>query len=202
MTEQQSSRGRRHARTRQVILDAAQELIAELGPEKFSLRTLAERIEYSPASLYEYFSGKEEILNACCGEGLALLKTYLLRVPTGLTATERTALTGAAYLQFAREHRELYLLMFGKTGSDPQSLKGADSDAAYQQLKSVITVGIDSGEFQTRAGFGLDEMAYLCWTVVHGMAMLRLTYLQEAGDTIDALNQRVLGEMVTSLRPR
>ncbi len=64
---------RRHVRTKQAILDAALEIVIQNGPAALSMRSLAERIDYSPAGLYEYFSSKEEIISAVCDEGQRML---------------------------------------------------------------------------------------------------------------------------------
>lgn len=200
MTEK--PRERRHARTRQAILDAALEIIEEQGPEKLSMRMLAERIEYSPAGLYEYYRSKDEILAASCDEGSALLKAYLTRVPADLPSVERVVRTGVAYLKFAKEHRELYLLLFGGMYQGNAFKQEADRDASYQQLKDVIAAGIAAGDFYPREGFGLDEMAYYCWTIAHGMAMLRMTVLRHEDSEIDDLNQRMLAKAAVSLMVR
>jgi len=44
------------------IIDAAIDLICEVGYEKFSTRKLAARLGVSPMTLYNYFSNKEEIV--------------------------------------------------------------------------------------------------------------------------------------------
>ncbi|MCB0147914.1 MAG: TetR/AcrR family transcriptional regulator, partial [Caldilineaceae bacterium] len=62
-------RTKRRLRTKQAILDAARAIIVEDGLPALSMRTLADRIDYSPAGLYEYFGGKEEIVAAVCDEG-------------------------------------------------------------------------------------------------------------------------------------
>jgi AcrR family transcriptional regulator len=46
------------------IIDAAIDLICEIGYEKFSTRKLAARLGVSPMTLYNYFSNKEEIVHA------------------------------------------------------------------------------------------------------------------------------------------
>ncbi|MFO0753623.1 MAG: TetR/AcrR family transcriptional regulator [Thermodesulfovibrionales bacterium] len=53
---------------RREILDAARELFSKEGYEKFSLRRLAERIEYSPTTIYLYFKDKDDLLFAICEE--------------------------------------------------------------------------------------------------------------------------------------
>ncbi|MDZ5010100.1 TetR family transcriptional regulator, partial [Clostridium perfringens] len=48
---------------RELILSAANEIIALEGFEKLSIRKIAKKIEYSPAIIYHYFNDKEEIIN-------------------------------------------------------------------------------------------------------------------------------------------
>jgi AcrR family transcriptional regulator len=49
------------------------EIIREEGPDALSMRNLAERIDYSAAGIYEYFSSKEEIIAAACELGQGTL---------------------------------------------------------------------------------------------------------------------------------
>lgn len=53
---------------RMEILDAARELFVNEGYEKFSMRKLAEKIEYSPTTIYLYFKDKDALLFAICEE--------------------------------------------------------------------------------------------------------------------------------------
>jgi len=53
---------------RREILDAARELFINEGYEKFSMRRLAEKIDYSPTTIYLYFKDKDDLLFAICEE--------------------------------------------------------------------------------------------------------------------------------------
>jgi len=53
---------------RREILDSARDLFIDVGYEKFSMRRLAEKIEYSPTTIYHYFKNKEDLLFAICEE--------------------------------------------------------------------------------------------------------------------------------------
>ena len=53
---------------RQEILDAARELFMNEGYEKFSMRKLAEKIDYSATTIYLYFRNKDDLLFAICEE--------------------------------------------------------------------------------------------------------------------------------------
>lgn len=53
---------------RREILDAAREIFVNEGYEKFSMRKLAEKIDYSPTTIYLYFKDKDKLLLAICEE--------------------------------------------------------------------------------------------------------------------------------------
>jgi len=53
---------------RRKILNAARELFINEGYEKFSMRGLAKKIDYSPTTIYLYFKDKNELLHAICEE--------------------------------------------------------------------------------------------------------------------------------------
>lgn len=48
---------------RNLILDAANEIITKEGIDKVSIRKIAKMIEYSPPIIYHYFDNKEDIIN-------------------------------------------------------------------------------------------------------------------------------------------
>src|SRR5712672_3321256 len=72
-------RARHHAAIEQRILEAAEELLLRSGPEGVSLRAVAERIEYSAAAIYGYFSTKDDLLSALAVDGFRQLNDALTR---------------------------------------------------------------------------------------------------------------------------
>src|SRR5450756_1792840 len=59
-----SRKERRHRDTRREIFAAARQLLLEVDPDELSLRQVARRADFSPASLYTYFSSRDELLAA------------------------------------------------------------------------------------------------------------------------------------------
>ena len=78
---------------RRAILDAARELFVTEGYQNVSIRKIAERIEYSPAAIYGYFSSKDDIFFALAEEGFRPAGRPRRR-PRGLSC--RTAPAGRA----------------------------------------------------------------------------------------------------------
>jgi AcrR family transcriptional regulator len=201
-------RTKRHLRTKQAILEAARAIIAEDGPAALSMRALADRIDYSAAGLYEYFGSKEEIIAAVCDEGQRYLYDAMSAADPGLPPVDYLYQIGLAYIRFALEHPDYFLLMF--TVAPPPDIAAVPEEAvkeamqaegsAYGILVQAIRRGIDEGAFPVRPGFGLDEMAYAAWTLVHGVAMLRTTALRYYPADLAANDHQVLENFMRGLQ--
>jgi AcrR family transcriptional regulator len=164
-------------RTREAILDAARQIIGESGVEGLSIRAIAERIDYSPASLYEYFGSKEEILAAVCWQGHNRLTAQMTAVDATLSANDYLLAIGKAYIAFAVENPDYYLMMFTNPAFAGSAQEQQQAESSFTILLTAVQRGLDEGLFQRRAGYDLMEMAYTAWAMVHGISMLRLTYL-------------------------
>jgi AcrR family transcriptional regulator len=196
-------RTRRYLRTKQAILDTALEIINQEGPDALSMRELADRIDYSPAGLYEYFSGKDEIIDAICQQGHEELTTYMDAVERSLPLDEYLQGIGLAYIRFALTYPDHFLLMF--TSATPPEMTGDEPAKALAEgssfgiLVQAIQRGIAEGVFPTRPGYGWLEMAYTSWAMVHGIAMLRITSLREFDHDFDAADQYALRDLYQGL---
>lgn len=157
---------------RRLVLDTARKLFLEEGFEKVTIRHIAERIEYSPATIYLYFKDKDEILYELHTEGLNELykrQQQVLKIKDPLKRLQKHA---EAYLQFAMENPEYYDLMFimrapFKCIKDVQHWEiGMRS---YDLLKQNVKDCIDAGRIH---GNGLESAAFSLWALMHGVASL------------------------------
>jgi len=81
-----SSLSRRHEHKeefRREILDVARKIFVAQGYENFSMRKLAEKIGYSPGSVYLYFDGKKELFHCLVEESFAHLLDTLHGLQNG-----------------------------------------------------------------------------------------------------------------------
>jgi AcrR family transcriptional regulator len=173
-------RERRHARTRQEILETALEILNESGPDGLSLREIARRVDYSPAGLYEYFDSKDAIVEALCFEAERRLWSYLNSVPTTLPADEYLVELGLAYIRYARNNRDHFLLRATRLIPDnlpPVPFGEIDPGETFGILLKGVQAVINAGIIHTREGYGLTEIAYSMWALGHGLATLQLTNL-------------------------
>lgn len=195
-------RQRRRKKTKQAILQTAQQLIAENGAEGLSLREIARRIDYSPAGLYEYFKSKDEIVAAVVDEGFERLSTCLKRVPTDLPPGERLIELGMAYLAFARHHPEYFILIFTTlpTGEMPPGKLDQEGYSTFDILVEAVQTAIEVGEFKPPADYSLDEIAYTMWGLVHGLAMLQQTNFRHSQDKFGRLHRWAIEKYLKGLQ--
>ena len=83
-----SPRNRRHDLTKQKILDTARQILLTEGVQAISMRTLADRVDYSPAALYKYFANKEEIIAALREEAWEMMAAHPSEISPGMTLPE------------------------------------------------------------------------------------------------------------------
>lgn len=107
-------RGYHHGNLRQALVDAALTLIAEQGPNGFTLSEAAKAADVTPAAVYRHFAGRDDLIAEVARQGFdifAALMEYAYNggKPSALAAFEAT---GRAYLAFARKYPGHYMAMF------------------------------------------------------------------------------------------
>src|SRR5215469_14174032 len=110
-------RERERQEIRQSILSAARQIAIEEGWQAVTTRKVAERIEYSQPTIYEYFENKEAILLALLRQGYEQLVTVVQAAFNSTDDPEvRLLAMSEAYWDFAFRSPELYQLMHGLAG--------------------------------------------------------------------------------------
>lgn len=150
----------RRARVRAEILEAARDLVAEVGLTGLSLRDLAARVGMRAPSLYSYFDSKDAIYDALFAEGYeALLERRRTLWPSGedLPPRQRLKVGAGMFFDFCTEDPARYLLMFQRTipGWEPSPEAYAVSVAALEE----------AGRYLTEAGIA-DEAGLDLWTAL------------------------------------
>ena len=106
-------RAREKRYLRQEILDAASELFVKEGYENVSMRRIAEKIEYSPTTIYLHFKDKAELLEQVCQETFSRLSGILAELTErSAEPLERLRSGLLAYIQFGLANPHQYRATF------------------------------------------------------------------------------------------
>lgn len=158
---------------RRSILAAAREVFLEKGFDQTSIRSIAQKIEYSPTTIYLYFKDKDALFYALHKDGFDILNNYMLPLIHVENPFERIKAMGRVYIQFAGEHSDYYDLMFVQKAPmdsliDNQE-KWKEGQSSFDGLKFSIQECMDKGLLS----FADAEVgAFLVWSTMHGMCTL------------------------------
>jgi AcrR family transcriptional regulator len=186
---------------RQSILDAARDLFVSEGYRSVSIRKIAERIEYSPAAIYSYFPGKDDIFFSLAEEGFRRLD-FKIRdlVPTD-DPLEDVRQCWWAYYRFSKDEREFFNLMFIDR-SVPQHTEQWAGLARVHDMPAIaasrIQRCIDAGAIAP--GTNAEVAMHLVWGALTGPAVLGGGGRLAPGEDPDALARDVLELVIAGLK--
>ena len=197
----QSPSSRRHERTREMILQAAQEIILEEGLIAFSMRRLADKVDYSPAALYKYFANKDEIMEELRQKVFQMEANFSAeRMQNNLPLDALLIESGLTYLEFSRAYPQYYELMMGAGGLFPANMDEFFEHENFKGLVDLIETGVKSGEFRLLKDFDAKKTALLFWFLPHAISTLRATLMHNCPDEFEKRAVEVMMALVENIR--
>ena len=172
-------RARQKRFLRQEILDAASELFVRNGYENVSMRRIADKIEYSPTTIYIYFKDKAELLEQVCKETFARLVQRLSKIMEQPgDPVERLRRGLIAYIEFGLQNPHQYRATFMMPipeGFDHEKYHQEDSPG--MQAFSFLTRGIgECVEAGKMPAMNVALASQTLWAGVHGITSLLITH--------------------------
>jgi len=185
---------RQKEEVRASILDTAWDLVVTEGWHSFSIRKIADAIEYSVPVIYSHFENKDAILLEFNRKGFQLLTETLADAKSGQTnPADQIRAMGRAYWNFAFANKEYYQLMFGievnccimdellPAGSTPY-------DIAAEPIAKLMGISdIEDDRVCTKY--------YTYWSIIHGLVSINIV----RKGTSDEINQQILRDAITGI---
>ncbi|MES2631603.1 MAG: TetR/AcrR family transcriptional regulator [Pseudomonadota bacterium] len=182
--------------TRDALIRACAELIAEEGLPALSLRKVAERVGIKAPSIYVHFPSKEALLAEAARSASAALGAVLREDCQGQDPRERLVSTAMGYLRFADSQPWLFALFFQELPSVRRKLDDLpQADSPYGFLIERVTDFLDGPREQ------IEVLAFGIWSLVHGAAVLRQTHLRELSGPIVEGTRHNLEQLLEGWQP-
>lgn len=148
------------------------------GYEATTMRSIADRIEYTPTAIYHHFRNKEALLSELCASDFRALAQAFHQIERVEDPIERLGRIGEAYVSFAVEHPMQYMFMFmtrrpALSRAEIGLNRGDPSEDAYAFLRDVCAEAIASGLLRPEYE-DPDEVAQMLWAGVHGIVAIRI----------------------------
>ncbi len=159
---------------KELILKEAKAVFLEEGYEKTSIRKIADRIEYSPTTIYLYFKDKSELLLELHKQSFHQFFNVLSSVSTISDPFERLVQTGRRYIEYGIKNPEEYELKFQlKAPLAALECKNeiwSDGQQAICFVQSIVDNCIEAGYFSK--SMDSQSMSIMLWAEVHGLVTL------------------------------
>lgn len=170
-----------HGNLRQELMELAEKHLVEGGVRDLSLRALAREIGVSQTAPYRHFRDKNALLAALATEGFKRFFEMGRPSEEEPRADKSLLYFGLAYVKFAREHTELFHLMFGpalQPRNQYPELFAAGREAIYK-VRAGVERGLSNGEL--RPLDNVASIAHTVWAAVHGVTTLMLDHADTYG---------------------
>ncbi len=174
--------------SRQRILEAAKELVKSQGYERTSLRAIAREAGFSPASLYEYFDGRDAVLDALADDVRDALARHMrraLKQRPPLVALVHLAL---AYIDFAQRRPTDFELLFQHARSRKRS-PGEPPAGPFALVVAQVQAAVAEEQSPEKDP---QTLALGLWAFAHGLATLRIGHLAELDVDYTATAKKLL----------
>lgn len=169
---------------KKLILEAAQHMFAEEGYANVSIRRIAEKIEYSPATIYLYYKDKDELLYAVHNQGFQVYLNSLWGIEQIADPFEKLKAVCHRYLQFGLDHPELYDLMFIDRAPVRHIEEVEEKDPGRQSYEGFVHIVQDCIDAGYLPGQDARSASFILWAYVHGVIALiirrRCPFMDEA----------------------
>lgn len=195
----QNRRNQEKQEVRQAILTASTELFLEHGYHNFSLRQVAEKIGYSPGTIYLYFQDKDAILFTIMEEGVVRFAQMLTEAAATPDARERLTRIGEAYIRFGVQNPAHYQLMFMQRpdylARAPQGTPPPAGDI-FELWRKVVEAAMQAGVLRLADPTSTGDTL---WALLHGVVSIAILMPNFDEKRIHDMTEKALEMLTTGL---
>lgn len=187
-------RERERTEIRETILDAARELFVTYGYDGVSMRKVAEKIDYSPTTIYLHFADKEALIRELCYTDFHRLAEAVKDLIAMPDPVERLIAIGRAYIEFGIKYPNHYRLMFMtpvpvEPCEPADGIKGNPETDSYELVRVSVAEAAKAGRLSDVAN-DVELVAQTLWAAVHGVVALEITMQNDPWIPWRPLSQR------------
>jgi AcrR family transcriptional regulator len=188
---------------RQQILDAARDLFATHGYQNVSMRKIAEKIEYSPTTIYLYFNDKSELLFSLCEETFSILLDQFAELDREIEdPVERLRRGLKSYVLFGIEHPNHYKVTFMEqvehagNGADGK-MKESKGMLAFRNISETVSRCVKEGKFRP---VDTELASQALWAAIHGVTSLLIVHVKFPWADHNRVIDQVVNTMIEGLK--
>jgi AcrR family transcriptional regulator len=195
----------RHGNLREALIEAAIQLVEEVGPENVSVREAAKRAGVAPGAPFRHFANKTALMTAVAEQAMGLFRAEVVKAVESVASNDplaRFEAVGSAYLHWAIHNPTHFQIISTRSLIDWSSseLLRADNKLVRSLMEQAITDALDQGKLRSA---NIAETHIAGRALVYGLGRMYIDghFAQWAvdGQTAENTAQNVLKEFVSLL---
>jgi AcrR family transcriptional regulator len=181
ITDELGRRGRKKLETRAALERAALTLVAQRGLAGVTVEDIAEAVDVSSRTFFNYFPSKEDALIGPSPASAAELRERLEALPPAVSVLEALRLMSRVEAERVQEQRELWLLRLKVLEQNPSLLPRLVTSGTETERAVTAAVahraGVEPGtsgfpELATGAAMAAFRVAMMRWSAAGGRPVL------------------------------
>lgn len=149
---------------RQMVLDAAFEIVREQGHEMISARAIAEKLNCSTQPVMYYFKTVNEIREETYRMADEYHSGYIM--PKGEGSEDPLLELGLNYIRFGYEEKKLFRFLFQSNSLAGQNVQTLMSDPGLEEMLKMVAAGFGCSDSEAR------DIFFNLFVSAHGIASL------------------------------
>lgn len=178
---------RRRIRTREQLVQAATELLNEVGYARLTIKAITERADLGYGTFYLYFQDMDDIVWAGLYEVIERARIYTEEQISGLPSPLREYQSWVHIFEFAAQSRDSIVALFGRNGSAK----------LLQRYQDYLSVTHEENLRLGRYSSGLDlPPAFLAQFITGALVRLLIWWAETPSDTTPTQMADMLFEVI------
>ena len=185
----------------EVIMEAAQKLINKIGAASLTMDKVVAEVPYSKGTVYNHFSGKEDLLIALCNECMRTLVSMFKRaISIEACSRDRMLGVGFAYMLYAYLYPDKFMLVItAKTPSVSEKASPVRRDEhlvleseLLELAAGTIHQAISHGDLNMPAEMSIEQVTFAFWSSAFGTISLLSEKVERCGTRSEMLLEQAI----------
>jgi len=190
-----------HGNLKEELLQIALDFIAKEDIDKLTLKVLSDATGTSRSAIYKHFKSKDALIEKIIEQGFNMFDNAVSPALNDKSKplVDRFYLSGKLYVEFAKQHSNLYRLLFGKKYSHirEEMITIKDEDCrGFGALKKAIEEGQASGILKKENSY---QQSIVVWSTLHGFSSLIIDGFMDVEEIYEDIYESIFESLLAGL---
>jgi len=185
---------------RQEIMDAARELFVAEGYASVSMRKIADKINYSPTTIYLYFKDKSDLLHQICEQTFARLAQNIKAIQhLSDNPLEKLRSGMREYIHFGLKHPSQYEIVFITPLPKTVEMEFEETNGkiAFDTMRGVVAECVSANLLRNN---DVELISQTLWAGIHGVTSLLIQHGEFPFVERDKLVDNLIETLITGTK--